>query len=561
MKYVVYARYSNLYGEKLSLQEAYTRLSQYGLLDAIFVLSRIDLTLGYHYEDIIKAQVKLLTAKLGCSHIVDRIKHYLNCNPDIIQMGDFIVFHELQILNAMKLAFVHCTHKTKELSESPWQALVEALLIINDYLYPPELTDIEEIDEVDDVKDEIMRYIIMNVLFHTSEPDIYRISKWRELLFETCNRIDRKHHSFIDFHKIFKERYGITIDEFFSCCFGLYAYWATLKQKEIDIGQVRLSSKKTLAKFNIDPKTYDRILGEISAPIEWFQKEFKNSDNLDPFYFLPFQQKPLMKYGDDLICLSKKFFIDKMTSGLYHMLLNSFEKEKERDQCLRFFGVLYEQCLSDIMNEKFNEGSVRRFYQAVKYAKGQNETCDGIVDYGNKLLLTEFKATLLSLEFLVHGTKDEFLRKITDIVFDGVTQIARTIDDFIKKNVSIGNIDSAQICRFYPVIVTLQHIPIEPLLSRFIAKELERRDVLCKSNIEPIEIFDTYSLEAILTITDKGMTCLDIIEQKHSEIKWAENSISDFLNEKYPNDKKISARTLNRFAKIKNELKGFWKET
>jgi hypothetical protein len=247
----IYIGYAKLYNKTLSIQAAIDKLRKYGLFDVINVLSRVDLTLGYGYEDIQSVQIPLLTKKFACKEIAARIREFLTRNHNLKQSVPVVLFHPLQIINAIKLCLKYCQNKQTTFNGiTPWKSLVEALLIINDHLTPKSFKRLMQKDF-----EEATQYITMNALSNRIEPEKNLIGRWMELGFEAYRLVNQSDADYLDITTEFAKKYGINYREYFACCFGFYALWRVLREnkEEVDKGMISIKLKtKGISSLNFD---------------------------------------------------------------------------------------------------------------------------------------------------------------------------------------------------------------------------------------------------------------------------------------------------------------------
>lgn len=531
MKVISFIKYSHLFNKEEPLKIAIEIMCNYGILNTINLFSRIDMTLVHDYDDILNAQIPLLTRKLACSDIVEKVKDFLNKQPSTNNLKQYVIFHPNQILNAVKLCLQYCRTVEKVVTDRSLEELVKALLIINEHLTPANMEK-----ELAKKGIELIKYVVMNALFNRTENEKNLIGRWQEIIFKSYKQIAVDDRDYLDADEIFKASYGFTPREFFACCFGLYSFWLTRSENQIDEGMIALNSNKLLIDFDVDADKYKRIMNDLSSPIEWYADQLINPE-FDPFYFLPLRKKPILRYNDKLFCLSIKLLLEKMTSGIYHMFFNCFNDDQSKKHFFSFMGKVYQNYITDILDRIFNRpGIALRFFKPIKYRVGRQEieSCDGFIDYGDKLVLLEIKTKLFTHEFLAYGNEDEFKSTLKEIIYDGSYQIDRTIKHFKQNLFTIDGIEQTQIKKYYPIIVTLQPIPMEKYLYKYLQNELKARKLFETEDVISLEIMSSYGLENSLAMVNTGKSIVDLIDEKHKNIDATMSSIENYIATVYP---------------------------
>jgi hypothetical protein len=556
MKVIPFIKYSHLFNKELPLNTAIEIMCNYGILNTVNLFSRIDLTLGHDYDAVLKAQIPLLTRKLACSDVVEKIKAYLNKPTSTNDFKQYVVFHPNQILNAVKLCLQHCRVIERVVDNQPFEELVKALLIVNDHLVPVDMEKKLAKKEI-----ELIKYIVMNALFHRLENEKNLIGRWQEMIFKSYKQISPSDPDYLDADGIFKASFGFTPREFFAFCFGLYSFWITRLERQIDKGVIALDSNRLLIDFDVDTDKYKRIMDDLSAPIKWYTAQLTNPE-FDPFDFLPLRKKPILSYKTQLFCLSKKLLFEKMTSGIYHMFFSCFKDDQSKKHFFRFMGKVYQNYITNILDKIFNKpGIAVRFFGSIKYRVGKQglESCDGIIDYGDKLVLLEIKTKLFTHEFLAYGIEEEFKSTLKEIIYDGAYQIDRTIRHYKKNLFSIDGIDHKRIKKYYPIIMALQPIPIDPYIYKYIKQGLKKQKLLEFNDIEPLEVISTYGLENIVAMIDDGTSITDLIDDKHKNIGDIMSNIDTYMATKYPHASVVPSYIDDAYKDAVKQINEFWK--
>lgn len=556
MKMIPFIKYSHLFNKEEPLKVAIEIMCDYGVLNTINLFSRIDMTLGHGYDDILKAQIPLLTRKLACSDVVEKVKDFLKKQPSTNDLRQYVVFHPNQILNAVKLCLQYCRTVEKVVADQTFEELAKALLIINEYLTPANMEK-----ELTKKGVELIKYVVMNALFHRTENEKNLIGRWQEIIFKSYKQIAADDPDYLNADEIFKASYGFTPREFFAYCFGLYSFWLTRSEKQINEGMIALNSDKLLRDFAVDPGKHQRIMNDLSAPIEWYAAHLTNQE-FDPFDLLPLRKKPILRHNDNLFCLSKKLLLEKMTSGIYHMFFNCFKDDQGKKQFFRFMGKVNQNYITDILDRIFNRsGIASRFFKPVKYRVGRQEfeSCDGFIDYGDKLVLLEIKTKLFTHEFLAYGNEEEFKSTLKEIIYDGSYQIDRTIKHFKQNLFAIDSIIQTRIKKYYPIIVTLQPIPMEKYLYKYLQNELKARKLLETEDIVSLEIMSSYGLENYLAMVNTGKSIVGLIDEKHKNIDAKMSSIETYIPTVYPRTSIVPDYIDDAYKDAMNHLYSFWR--
>jgi hypothetical protein len=132
--------YSDVYGHRLPLSEGIARLKLFPMDPLLQLLSKADCTLAFlDVEKEEDAQAILIQELLTPSQRLDLRAALLRLSRNPRRRAKHFVFSELQIVNAIKLALVHCEDSVPTMPVG-LTALGEALLILNDHLASPDFS-------------------------------------------------------------------------------------------------------------------------------------------------------------------------------------------------------------------------------------------------------------------------------------------------------------------------------------------------------------------------------------------------------------------------------------
>lgn len=543
-------RYSDIYGDKIPLLELINKLKKFNRDQLLSTLSRIEMLISR--EPTSKETENFLRISFLNNETQARISEFERQN----QLS--FVFHREQILALMNLVLIHCSkNQGKQLNNVREPEFSNCFLIINDHL-TLKIMDNQSvfnslpIDEQEKIKSS---YIIRNMFLNQLERATYAIARYYELFVEIPPKLNKKLRpsQFIDLSKLFNDIANLDYQTYLSILFGLYAYWITLPQETIAKYPEYFSPQKFFRNTKLNHIYLDAALKEISLNINTIAKDVKGKEGKSLPYeynYVTLRKKPMAYFPKSgYFCLSLQFLLEKLSDGIYWTILNKLDNDKG-SQFQSFLGYVFEEYVVKIFNRM-----VGNRYERIPYEGKQREANDGVINYGDALVFTEVKSGRLRLETTSTGDIDLFLEDMQKkLVLRAAKQLDENITRYKKGNFQIEGV-ATKYLRFYPVVITLQNIPLDKdkLIFEIIEKEINTQGWLTKDNIAPLQIISAEELEMIEPLT-KRYSFLDILKIKEQDeykgMSFKNFIYSYFTEMKIPDNEYLS----KKFKKLENQF-------
>src|SRR5205823_2506648 len=133
------------------------------------------------------------------------------------------------------------------------------------------------------------------------------------------------HH--LDLAERLRRSTGMVAEHVWHVLFGLFAAWYGLKQDEFDSGSIAKSKAGYFASLASLPNgEAERWFALASRPVAALKSAVEGRYSLDEplfFDFLPFEQTPLVEFGDRLYCLSADLLRALPGPSLQHRFLDA----------------------------------------------------------------------------------------------------------------------------------------------------------------------------------------------------------------------------------------------
>jgi hypothetical protein len=561
--------FSDVYGQKLPLSEAIARLKLFPLDPLLQLLSRADCTLAFlDVEEEDNAQTILIQELLTPAQRTELKTALMRLSQDPQRQAKHGVFHELQILNAIKLAVIHCDDSVPAMP-TDLTALGEALLILNDHLAPAEFAP-SHFDALPGEKQhELMQsHLIQSMAFHQGVRLAAILARWYDLIFldaQACNGRPGFRDMFADLSRI------TGLDGMLYYCLGhmLLAYWLQITYENAGSENPVVSIPDLFTtNFNIPPAELERTFDQFGTSREAIRQQFEERPAWEPYYFLPMQAAPILRRGDLAFCLSKRFLAEKLGPGLYHTILAGQPDRKQGDLFLTFFGYVFESYVHRLLSRIFPPASIliQRYLWDVRHPDTNEQIADGIIVYEDSVVLLEAKAPLFPVAVLASGDSAAIDEKLEAIVFHAARQLNKLIEHIRAGRLTHLGVQPARIRRYYPLVVSLQFIPLEPLLNGYILDTIEKqgcfRDPIdptqADSQVAPLQIASVADLEMLETALAAGKGLVEILARKTGNYPLSCETFRNFLFSQMPELVNVhNAYIQERFRILTSEVMAF----
>ena len=319
---------------------------------------------------------------------------------------------------------------------------------------------------------------------------------------------------FVDVVGEHQQSTGLTLDEFEALILGVHArFGESLVQKLYTEPGALPLKEVNFASTAVPYDKVKRFLDSVSSSPGEIASELRARDN-GPNDFTAFRKAPLVQqlYNPHLttawfgfLMMDNLFFLDKVQTGPYWNANNLHSRKLHR-----FWGAVFERYVNELLTRSCR-GTAATFIPDPRPAGNPNiQLCDGIVVFGNSIVLMEYKSSMFRADTKYSGDHRALAKEIENkLVFDhdankrkGVSQLAEAITKLFTpdNSMSLPGIDLEGIRRVYPYLITLDSIGgtigISPFLDTFLEEQLKRQDFR-QLELRPLFCSDIASLENV----------------------------------------------------------------
>ncbi len=551
------ARWCDVYGEDPGWDDVANRLSEFGLGQVLVALGGVSAVLN-SYERL-DGQQRIILAlfrdpdKVGRAFqaYLDRVKREGEPEP--------VFFTEQQVVAITKIALLVCPHVT-ERSGGSFEPIGEALMMAAD------LIDREEGEELtSDVgpggsRDAWLRFVVMNGLFNASDDFRNALARTYDLYLADGSGHDAVGGS-VDLRRRFEEITGLDPDFAWGTGMALFANWRTVDPKS-DRPPGPLSLEAYMSALNITAAEFTAIqrlfVVEAGEAREELRQRGCGPDSLRPYDIEPLDRSPLVSLERRLYCPSVQLLRWKLTTGLHHVFLrpSTQNNRARRDEYLKHAGLVFEEYVEALFRRVFPQ-TAHRFVDEralrLRIPSGM-KACDGVVLYGDTVVLLEYKAALLRYDVRAKGDLSALRTKVADTFGRAAKQFDDTIlaieDGCLGEFVRPG-----MVTRYLPLVVTLETLPLNWFFYRVIEEAIAEGGGLGHSKARALQVVAVSELELLEEHMAAGGSLAGLLLERIESDTYRDSPLKNYLLERGAHGVlRPSSRLQRRFREISDRM-------
>lgn len=479
-----YLEFSQVYNSPaLSLakiKELCTRLEKKSYLE---LLCRINVALWRNSKDINlqKNLANLLFAKKDAQKVIEQAK-----------LRKVFIFYRQQVLYLIKIILLSKTVVGEKIKHTNTNKgiLGKILLSLNDHTEPigKYIDFLPKKNEAESLRQSFSRnwYFIHSGIFFNKI--VRSLTLWSEI--PTTARGKKLLQDFeLNPQKEFYEETGLDISDFIGFAMTTLGPYLkinieTAEPKDFFINKEKFFSKSKILDIE-KRKLFEQMLldeDRFDEIYENYVEELLDGKDIPEYNFLPFEDKPFLEIHDNLlITIDPIYLTNKVTEGVYHILLNRFDRQGELRkgkgrELSKYYGYLIQEYVYRILINICDE--------VFEVPPTTEKTADfiGITNYKNKsyLIVIDSKKIALSYKTIILSDKKSTLKDLERIFGSksGFVQIYETIKNLRLNKVKNFNINIKDVDTIFPVLITDREIfegPFSRLLyeNEFLNKHKE----------------------------------------------------------------------------------------
>lgn len=381
----------------------------------------------------------------------------------------------------------------------------------------------------------LIRYLSTN----SGETPYWMISRYFQLLHEIPDTLPRD-ANWKDIRGLFHKTMNFEIDRLLGLGFGLFSHYGVLAKQLNErwrskhelpapqAGEWILNSYTFLKNTQIPQEEAIQLFDALSTDPDSYAKDSIQSN--EPFDFTHLKTWPIARWGESAHCVPVvDFLFDRVTIRSYFDILEACETSEAKDAFGGFFGHVVEKYVEVLLEGTLGKsaGPLGLWFKPEDYEqdKGSPEGPDAIVlsTFNDSLfaVFVEVKSSRPSKDTLVSGDLDKLRDNWTMSLIGtpskrkAARQLDRSIADFRSGALRIPNVDSSQVWKIYPVVITLDSWPFYFEIYTAFLEDVASKGLLLGDGIQPIDVWSAYDLELLSAALLAGGSLGDMMNQRN----------------------------------------------
>jgi len=519
------------------------RLSRYSLAQVLDILGRVSAVLaqGQSSRDIQHRLLLGLFDDAAAARILAAIERQA-AQLKKEGFGDLttVMFDELQIVNTAKAALLTLPADGADVPDMSFAALGEVFLMVSDLIEeaPGSLGGVDI--HTDEGWQTALQYLLVNSLFHHSQHELHVLARCHDLYLQDKPRLAGC-GSYVDLPALVRSATGLGPDALWAVLFAILGHTISQGARPEQAAPIRRADYFTRHfGFTVEEsEAFFNLLTIDAAAMKSKLAKFYSPSDMKPFHMLPLAQFPLIGIGEHVFCPSRHLLLEALTHGLYHRLLNApGRSETERHQFMTYVGEVFGDYVDRLLVRTFGSSPLLRRYieaaelrSALPGKKGQQPpVCDGVLLYGDAVVLIETKAKFFSLAARTGESYEEYDKKLDEIFVGAARQMHATIDAIEGGALRALGLDPAHIKAYFPVIVSLERLPLRGPIYGHVTKQIGLAGLLDQpaGRVRPVQLLEADDLEIIEPALANGVDLRELLQRKIDDERFIGETFINF---------------------------------
>lgn len=543
----------DLLGIEASLPAIEDRLRHFSLLEVLEVLGRMNAVLRSTTASAVEAQVSLLYALFPERRVRDIMRRLeATMRADAAespgQGSSLPAIFEPRLMAAMAVLAGATLPPAGEQTGAPLEMIGEALMMLND-LVDTVHSPVDVDPTTPEGRLQWVHYFAVMAFIRGEDSTVEAMVRTAEIFLVHHDEL-HDDPDYVDLATLFEEATGLTLDAYFLVSVALIGKMFGITAEDA-ASQRALIPSGFFSGFSAAMRTrFLSLVGHDSATFCRDAARAWPKGELRPLKILPVELSPIVHFGEGHVCLSVQLLERRLTTGIYHVLLNARPGPADRsfrERYQRFIGRAFEKYVERAAlrivehlvaqrgwhpRDRRGGGPARFFTEealraALVPAPAQTPSiCDGALLVGQDLFLIECKARFFSLAERTGDAPDSLTKRLREITVRGTRQLNATLALIAAGRFRELGLVPGRIRRVFPVVISLEELPLSAVVRSWVDDELAANGVLPDDMVGSMRVFapeylsarDLEWLEAVVEHT--GRRPGDLVVQKQSRPFW-----------------------------------------
>ena len=458
----LYVTYQEVFGRPTTINHLTTLLSKLNINDVIRTVAVVN-NLYAASPSHTPAQMRQLQLSLIRQVCSDELVKKLAASPFGSDVGTAF-FHHQQQLFLLRHALTACPHE----GGLPWDAQAhhifgEACLVANDLIGPR-----QPLEAADDGHIALAHMLVPLQEFGADHEPISLIGRAVQLWLKIPEENElKKEANYIDFARVFQEKYGVELENFLRVMFTLFA--ETFRD-DINPDQpwehFVINLEKTFVNTRYDKDVLRKVMTVLSYRLAEMGNLLYEQPTHSPKHdFTGLQRFPGIEVEDGIyVIYDREILLRFFTVGIWWRIHDALPEDKQKD-FRSFFGKVYATYVERVLSHVCNAPESHAKHQLILRPRfdASAEVCDALIITDDSWIMIETKASLFTTRAKYSEDDTTFKRELDDRFFGnpndkknkGVCQLAHSISKLANgAKIMNTDLDFSKAKRVYMVIIS-----------------------------------------------------------------------------------------------------------
>jgi hypothetical protein len=510
-----------------SIEQIIVELRAYSYAAVINVCSKLSITLNVEQRKLIEVQARIARDLLNDEHWENVLKAERKEKKEDNRNPSIAIFHYVPVMMLLKLNLEYNTDGGEDIQTQEDREFIASWLIsLNEHF-----TATKELGtRTFEYRKEALRMFFSQQFLLVAEPDPFAHLIARSEAMLGFVKADNR----LDCEAIFKDATGLTIEEHQQLTTLLLTGWK-ISGKEQNLDEITVRSiHQYFSQTNVDADIVEKYITLLSFTSDSYgdlQKGYSENAKADPGHitnFLCFINKPLMRFGDNFMCVGVNYLALKLTEGVYRVVEDQLRSDDNKHNVLsQMWGDAFEKYIHDRMDNMLGKS-----YFKNPPAKKGIETIDGLADLKETVVLAEYKYSHWSYHARLNGNRQD-MKDFYYKLFRYRPMFEKKKGRKIAKKKGLGQIrdyfEKVQAGEYtppvdlagkklLPLIVSGEELPFDPLNRMYLEGFASSQHCFVKSeDALPFIVLSAEEIEILESIVDKkGVDFLEQVLTRYS---------------------------------------------
>lgn len=540
--------YSDVFGKPGTLQMLIERLGRYSIVEIVDYLGRISAVLFNDDGRSPAVQAHLCSVLFGqrAETVWASVERWRSARVMRGHPPNVVLFDEATVALTLKLALLS-RFPADPSSSTDMAALGEAMLIANKCVDSGAPRGKEPTSPSG--RDAWVYYVFVVSAFQANDQPLHALARTFDLFLT-----DRPHlagsASYVKLPERARQATGLDPTVLWAILFAYLAPFYAITAANAHEAYAAVHRTKYFEQYSFSDEQVREFLRLVARPAEEIATELRSSVSLNalrPYDNVAIAKSPLIEIGELALCPLLRLLFERVTTGLYHTILNATPGQdtlsvESRARFQRYMGEVFEDYIDALIRRVLEAqhrnglpiplylgpNTLRALVPPLK--KGQESpVCDHLIWDGASVVLWDSKAKFLPLAARVGEDREAFLTRFGDLVDGAARQLDATAQLVRRGFFAPQGIEPSRVRSIFPSMVSLAEYTVQPPLQKWIQDRTNANGLLLPAVSAPFEVLMAGDVEHLEMPWSNGRNLGSIFANKGGSSLWRNHSMHNYL--------------------------------